>query len=180
MLVFNHSSYIDVLLIAAFVPGEPVFVAKSELAPQRLAGPLLRRLGVVFVERYEIGASVAETEAVARLARDGRVIVFFPEGTFTRRPGLSEFYLGAFKIAADAGKPVIPGVLRGTRTMMRSDHWFPRRTALGITIGDPIMPTGTDFASVLWLRDAARAVILAGCGEPDIRELVKPSPSAAA
>jgi 1-acyl-sn-glycerol-3-phosphate acyltransferase len=179
VLVFNHTSYIDVLLLAAFVPGEPVFVAKKQLAPQKFAGPLLRRLGAVFVERYEISTSGVDTEAVARLAREGRVLVFFPEGGFTRRPGLSEFFLGAFKIAAEAGKPVIPGVLRGTRAMMRSDQWFPRRTAIGMAIGEPILPTGTDFASALQLRDAARAAILVGCREPDIRELVRPNLPAA-
>jgi hypothetical protein len=36
------------------------------------------------------------------------------------------------------------------------------------------MPSGTDFASVLRLRDEARKAILAGCGEPDLGELVKP------
>jgi len=176
VLVFNHSSYIDVLLVAAFVPGEPVFVAKKELAAQSFAGPFLRRLGTVFVDRYEIGASLADSEAIAEPAREGRVLVFFPEGSFTRRPGLSEFYLGAFKIAAEAGKPVIPGILRGTRAMMRSDQWFPRRTPIGLTIGAPIMPGGADFTAILQLREAARAFILAGCGEPDLRELVKPEP----
>ena len=39
VLVFNHSSYIDALLLVAFIPGEPVFVAKKELAPQKFAGP---------------------------------------------------------------------------------------------------------------------------------------------
>jgi 1-acyl-sn-glycerol-3-phosphate acyltransferase len=178
VLVFNHASYIDVLLVAAFVPGQPVFVAKKELAPQKFAGPLLRRLGAVFVERYDVSTSVADAEMVAGLARDGRVLVFFPEGSFTRRPGLSEFYLGAFKIAVEVGKPVFPCVLRGTRAMMRSDQWFPRRTAISMTVGEPIMPAGTDFAAALRLRDAARAVILAGCGEPDIRELVKPNQTA--
>jgi 1-acyl-sn-glycerol-3-phosphate acyltransferase len=178
VLVFNHSSYVDVFFLAAFIPGEPVFAAKKELGRQRLAGPFLRRLGAVFVDRYDVSASVADAETFGRLARDGRVLVFFPEGTFTRRPGLSEFYLGAFKIAAEAGKPVVPGILRGTRAMMRGDQWFPRRTPISLSLGEPILPGGTDFASVVGLRDASRAVILAGCGEPDIRELVKPSPTA--
>jgi 1-acyl-sn-glycerol-3-phosphate acyltransferase len=176
VLVFNHASYVDVVLVAAFLPGTPVFVAKKDLEPQRFAGPLLRRLGAAFVERDETGASVADAEAITRLAGDGHVLVFFPEGTFTRRPGLSEFHLGAFKIAAEAGRPIIPGILRGTRGMLRSEQWLPRRNAISMTIGEPIAPTGADFARVLRLRDAARAVILAGCGEPDLRELVKPSP----
>jgi len=174
MLVFNHSSYMDALLLSATLPGEPVYVAKRELAGQLFAGPFLRRLGALFVERYEIGASLADTEAAIAAARQGRNIVFFPEGTFTRRPGLSGFYLGAFKVAAQANLPVLPGIIRGTRTMLRSNQWFPRRTPLSVRIDEPIASSGTDFTSLVRLRDAVRQVVLAHCGEPDIGDLVKP------
>src|SRR5271165_6411818 len=89
MLVFNHSSYMDALVLATVLPGEPAIVAKRELSGQRVAGPLLRRLGVPFVERYEVSGSLADAERLIDLARKGRLLVFFPEGTFTRRPGAS-------------------------------------------------------------------------------------------
>jgi len=175
ILVFNHSSYMDALLLSATLPGEPVYVVKRELAGQIFAGPFLRRLGALFVERYDTSASVADTEAAIAAARQGRNIVFFPEGTFTRRPGLSGFYLGAFKVAAQADLPVLPGIIRGTRTMLRSNQWFPRRTPLSIRIEKPLKPSGADFRSLVRLRDAARQIVLAHCGEPDIGELVKPA-----
>jgi 1-acyl-sn-glycerol-3-phosphate acyltransferase len=178
MLVFNHSSYMDALVLTAVLRGAPVYVAKKELAGQIFAGPLLRRLGTLFVERYDIIGSLADTEDVIAAARQGRNIVYFPEGTFTRRPGLSGFYLGAFKVAAEASLPVLPGIIRGTRSMLRSDQWFPRWTPLSIRIEDAVKPSGTDFASLVQLRDATRNVILAQCGEPDLGELVKPAASA--
>ncbi len=174
MLVFNHASYTDPLVLAAVLPGAPVFVGKREFAGQLVAGTLLRRLGALFVERYDLAAGLADTESATDLARQGRVIVFFPEGTFTRRPGLSEFFLGAFKVAGDAGLPVYPGVIRGTRTMLRGDQWLPRRSRIDVEIADAIKPGGSDFASVLRLRDAAREAMLARCGEPDLGELIKP------
>ena len=179
MLVFNHSSYMDSLVLAAVLPGEPAIVAKRELAGQFVAGPLLRRLGIPFVERYDVSGSLADAEALIALARQGRILVFFPEGTFTRRAGLSEFYLGAFKVAAEANLPVLPGIIRGTRSMLRGDQWFPRRAAISVEIGEPVMPSGADFASVLRLRDAVRNVMLARCGEPDLGELIKPASSQA-
>jgi 1-acyl-sn-glycerol-3-phosphate acyltransferase len=172
MLVFNHSSYMDVTLLAAFLPGAPAYVAKRELAGQLFAGPFLRRLGALFVERFDAVAGVADAEALTASAREGRNLVFFPEGTFTRRPGLSGFHLGAFKIAAEAGLPVYPGILRGTRSMLRGEQWFPRRTPLALRIEPPIHPEGADFAAELRLRDAVRAAILAHCGEPDMDELL--------
>jgi 1-acyl-sn-glycerol-3-phosphate acyltransferase len=174
VVVFNHSSYADALVVAAALPGEPAFAAKMELAGQAVAGPFLRRLGAHFVDRYDAAASVADTEAIVRLAREGRPVIFFPEGTFTRRPGLTGFYLGAFKVASDAALPIVPGVITGTRTMLRADQWFPRWTALGVSLNDPIPPSGTDFASVVQLRDKVRKVIAAQCGEPDLGGLAKP------
>ena len=52
---------------------------------------LERRLGIPFVERYDVSGSLADAQRLTALAREGRVLVFFPEGTFTRRAGLSAF-----------------------------------------------------------------------------------------
>jgi 1-acyl-sn-glycerol-3-phosphate acyltransferase len=178
VLIFNHSSYADALVLGAVLPGEPAYLAKKELAGQWFIGFLLRRLGALFVERFDLAESLADiADAIAVASRD-RTLVIFPEGTFTRRAGLSGFYLGGFKIAAEAGLPVIPGVLRGTRSMLRSDQWWPRRTRVGVDIGEPLRAEGKDFASILRLRDAARLSMLARCGEPDLNELIKPPPPA--
>ena len=174
VLALNHSSYMDAVIVAAVLPGEPAYVVKKELAGQIFAGPLLRRLGVLFLERFDVSDSMADLESVTAAAREKRLLVFFPEGTFTRRAGLSGFYLGAFRVAAEANLPVIPAILRGTRSMLRGEQWFPRWSPISVTIENPIAPKGTDFASVVQLRDAVRNVIAAGCGEPDLGELIKP------
>jgi 1-acyl-sn-glycerol-3-phosphate acyltransferase len=174
IVVFNHASYFDAVVVAAVISGEPAYLVKRELSNQLFAGPLLRRLGALFIERYELTGGIADTAAATALARDGRLLVVFPEGTFTRQPGLLEFFTGAFKIASEAGLPVYPGVLRGTRSILRSDQWFPRWGRVDVQILEAITPEGTDFASILRLRDAVRAAVLAHSGEPDLRELVKP------
>ena len=161
------------------LPGEPAFLAKSELAHQPLTGPLLRRLGALFVDRHDLAGGLADTAAATAFAREGRVLVVFPEGTFTRQAGLLEFFTGAFKIASEARLSVYPGVLRGTRSMLRSDQWFPRHARVEVEILDPVSPSGSDFASIVQLRDRVRQAILSRCGEPDLHELVKPEqPSA--
>jgi 1-acyl-sn-glycerol-3-phosphate acyltransferase len=89
-------------------------------------------------------------------------------------PGLMPFHLGAFAAALEAGAPVVPIALRGTRSMLRGDSWFPRSGAIGVTIGQPIDAAGVraeagDFwKAALRLRDEARAHILRYCGEPDL------------
>ncbi len=175
VLVFNHTSYTDALVLSATLPAAPVFVAKRELTKQFIAGKVLPRMGMLFVERGSHGKSHAEVDAVTAVARKGRFIVFFPEGTFTRRAGLTKFYLGAFNVAAGANIPVHPGALRGTRSLLRPDQWFPRRSNIEVEIGDPIQPVGSDFASVVKLRDAARAEVLRMSGEPDLGDISLPS-----
>ena len=72
--------------------------------------------------------------------------------------------------AARQHLPILPVTLRGTRSILRGDQWFPRRGAVSVRIGEPIPPDGEDFAAALRLRDKARAAILAHCGEPDVAE----------
>ena len=70
---------------------------------------------------------------------------------------------------------LVPGIIKGTRTVLRSDQWFPRHSAISIEIGDPVLPAGTDFQPIVRLR-AGAAMMFARCGEPDLEELVKPEP----
>jgi 1-acyl-sn-glycerol-3-phosphate acyltransferase len=174
VLMFNHSSYVDALVLAAVLPGEPAYLAKKEFADQILVGMMLRRLGVLFIERYDLAESLADITTAINAASRDRVLVVFPEGTFTHRWGLLGFFLGGFKVASEAGLPIIPGALRGTRSMLRSDQWMPRKTAISVEIGEPVQPFGKDFAAILRLRDSVRSAILKRCGEADLNELIKP------
>ena len=168
ILVANHCSYLDSLVLVAAFPGETAFVAKAELAPQLFAGTLLRRIGAIFVERFDDASGLGDLDAVVEAARAGRRLAVYPEGTLTRRPGLLDFKLGAFAAAAAAGVPVVPVTLQGTRSVLRGGQWFPRPGDVRVTVGSPLFAEQDGFDAAIALRDAARAAILAGCGEPDL------------
>ena len=170
IVVTNHVSYLDGLVVSAVMPGELAFVVKKELEAQFFAGHFLKALGTLFVDRVDPEGGVEDTRKARAAAEAGNVLVFFPEGTFTRAPGLLRFRLGAFLIAAQQQLSVVPLTLRGTRSVLRGEQWFPRHGAVSVHIGEPILPDGTDFSATVRLRDKVRAVILAGCGEPDVAE----------
>lgn len=174
VLVANHASYLDGIVLAAALPHPVVFVVKGELQSQFVPRVYLQRLGAVFVERFDPGRGSADARRLAELARSGGRLAFFPEGTFERMPGLAPFHMGAFVAAAEAGVPVVPLSIRGTRGILRPDHWFPRRGAILVTVGKPQQPQGSDWAAALALRDAARDEILRHCGEPDLSHLPSP------
>jgi 1-acyl-sn-glycerol-3-phosphate acyltransferase len=168
VVVVNHASYLDPLVLLAVLPSTVSFVAKRELAEQFFARVLFRRLGTEFVERFDPQRGIEDTEHVLQAVRQGRSMLFFAEGTFGRAPGLRPFRMGAFVVAAQTGVPLVPIGINGTRSILRSGQWFPRRGQVSVTIGAPIKPQGTDWMSAIALRDAARAQILEYCGEPDL------------
>lgn len=176
VLVTNHASYLDAVVLVAALPGDVSFVAKRELADFAILRILLERLGTEFVERFDTQRSVEDTAQVLKAVRQGRAVVFFPEGTFGREPGLRPFRMGAFIVAAQAGVPVVPLALRGTRSILRAKQWLPRRGTLRLTIGEPLAARGTDWTAAIALRDEARASILRYCGEPALDTPVDPGP----
>lgn len=176
VVVANHASYLDGLLLVAAIEPPLSFVAKRELAGQWVPGRFLQGLGAHFVERFEVRRSVDDARRLARLARSERRLAFFPEGTFTRAAGLRAFYMGAFAAAAQNGLPVVPVAIRGSRTLLREGGWFPRRAPITVTVGAPLVPEGSDWDAARTLRDEARAQILRHCGEPDLARQASASP----
>ncbi|MGE5386858.1 MAG: AMP-binding protein [Betaproteobacteria bacterium] len=171
VLVANHASYLDGLVLMAVLPRPYAFVAKQELKGHWIPRLFLQRLGIEFVERFDARRSADDAERLAQAAHGGRSLGFFPEGTFKRMPGLLPFHLGAFVAAARARVPVVPVAFNGTRSILRGDNRFPRRGAIAVTFGVPIAPENGDtetFAAAVRLRDAAREAILPHCGEPSM------------
>ncbi len=168
VIAANHASYLDGVVLVAALPRPFGFVAKGELKAKAIPRIFLRRLGAEFVERFDRQRGVEDVQQSCLALGAGKSLIFFPEGTFYRMPGLLPFRMGAFVAAARTGVPVVPVTIRGTRSALRADHWFPRRGALSVVIGAPIAPQGADWDAAVRLRDAARVEILRHCGEPDL------------
>jgi len=168
ILVANHASYIDAIVLAEILPRPFCFVAKAELLSNFVPRLFLQRIGAEFVERFDSKAGAQDAERVAQLAAGGKSLMFFAEGTFQDRPGLMPFRMGAFVAAAKAGAPVIPLSINGSRSILTGRNWHPRRGRIRVTIGAPIEPQGSDWSDALALRDQARQAILRDLDEPDL------------
>ncbi len=174
LYVVNHASYIDGLVLSGYLPRAVSYVAKRELLGNPIARLFLTRIDTAFVERFDATKGVSDFLGLAARSREERSRLFFPEGTFTRRPGLLRFHMGAFVAAAEANLPVVPLTLRGTRSILRGSDWLPHRGQVHLRIGQPITATGlgcqaqSPWQLAVALRDAARREILKHCGEPDL------------
>ncbi|HEX8009768.1 MAG TPA: AMP-binding protein [Casimicrobiaceae bacterium] len=168
VIVVNHASYTDAIMLAAALPVEVHFAAKREFERVPLVGFALRRLGAYFVERIDPVRGVEDTRELAAAVRRGETVVFFPEGTFSRAPGLAAFRLGAFAVGAETDTPIVPIVLRGTRSVLREQRWLPVRYPVEISIQPPVAPAGHDWSAAVKLRDRVRDIMLRRCEEPDL------------
>ncbi|MGH7894987.1 MAG: 1-acyl-sn-glycerol-3-phosphate acyltransferase, partial [Candidatus Binatia bacterium] len=179
VLVANHASYVDPVVLLAALPKDFRFVAKRELLATPLIGAVIRRVGDLTVERVDLSRSVADADLATEALRGGTSLLFFAEGTFFRPAGLLPFRLGAFKTAVETGRVVVPITIRGTRDVLPADSWLPRPGTISVVIGAPLRPAGSGWPEMVRLRDQARTAIAAGCGEPALerRPAVASAPS---
>ena len=112
LMVSNHLSYIDVLVIASLAPS--VFITSVELGSTLFLGMLARLGGSVFVERRKAFGLKKEIAMITRVLEDGFAVVLFPEGTTSNGEHVRPFKNSLFDSAVAAGTGILPLCLRYT------------------------------------------------------------------
>jgi len=169
VVVANHASYVDGVILPGNLPSRFSYVIKGEMQNFPVIGLLLGRLGSKFVERFEASGSARDARRLLRAASAGESLVIFPEGTFIREPGLGRFRSGAFAAAINANVPVVPVVISGSRRILTAGNILPRHSHVRIDILNPIETSDDAFASSKALAGLARRRILAVLDEPDLQ-----------
>ena len=168
IVVANHASYIDGVILNGYLPPRFSFVIKGEMGRVPVAGFVLRRIGSEFVERFDSSGSARDARRLLKVAESGESLAFFPEGTFLALPGLDRFRAGAFAAAINSKLPVVPVVISGSRQIMPAATILPRHGQLTFDILEPIAPNDPSFESSKDLAELARQRILAVLDEPDL------------
>jgi 1-acyl-sn-glycerol-3-phosphate acyltransferase len=134
LVVANHLSNADPLLIAASFSRKAMFMAKKELFRSRVIGAFLSS-GAFPVNRGQMGGR-AMRQSLELLAGGG-VLAVFPEGMRSPTSQLGPAMPGVALIAVRSRAPVLPVAITGTEQFGRWD-WLWRRPAINITIGPPL------------------------------------------
>ena len=166
VVVANHQSYLDGIILTAVLPPQYTFLIKGEMVRVPIASFMLRRLGSEFVDRSSSGQRQRSARRLVQAARSGSAIAVFPEGTFDGAPGLKPFHHGAFRAAWQAGLPIAPVVITGARQKLPADTWLPRPGPLAVEFC-PIV-SSSEFADQGTLVRVTRDAILQRLGEPDL------------
>jgi 1-acyl-sn-glycerol-3-phosphate acyltransferase len=159
-VVSNHESFADILLIS-HLPWEMKWLSKAELFRVPVLGWLMQLAGDIPVKRG-FGPSAVEAMAKCKEVLADKVsVMIFPEGTRSATSELLPFKDGAFRLAIDAGVPILPLALHGTGTALPKHDWrFGRSTAV-VKVLEPVETAGLTTADIPALKERVRNMIVA-------------------
>ncbi len=138
VFLFNHQSQFDVIILPKVLEGGVTGIGKKELTKNPIFGPLMRFVGVTFIDRANTTQAKAALAPVVQTLRGGLSIAVAPEGTRSYTPGIGPFKKGAFHIAIQAGVPVIPVVIRNAGEINWRNSMIARKGTVDVAILPPI------------------------------------------
>lgn len=112
VFIFNHQSGLDMILMLKLLRRDFTGVAKQEIRSNPVFGPLFSAAGVAFVDRTNTVKAIEALGPALQALREGRSLIMAPEGTRSTTPALGPFKKGAFRLAMQAGVPIVPVVFR--------------------------------------------------------------------
>ncbi len=143
VLVANHTSWFDVLTLAAYLPGRYVFVAKKEVRKIPFLGYTIERCGHVYIDRGDHQRALKSLEeARVKLEKEKPTVIMFPEGTRSETGELQRFKKGAFVLAIQTGADVVPAAISGSRQVMPKHSLLIHAGTVVVRLGTPI-PVGS-------------------------------------
>ena len=155
VVVANHESFVDILLIS-HLPFEMKWLSKAEFFKYPVVGWLMRLAGDIPLDRSS-GRSAVRALKECRARLDDRVsVMIFPEGTRSPTGELQEFKDGAFRLAVDAGVPIIPLAVHGAKSALPKHDWRFGQARAEVRILEPVSTEGLTKRDVPALRERVR------------------------
>jgi 1-acyl-sn-glycerol-3-phosphate acyltransferase len=153
----NHQSIYDIPIVFTSIPVQLRIVAKASLGRFPFLGWHLQRTGHLLIDRKNPGAGVVKK--MARLVGGARSLIVFPEGTRSVDGSVARFKGGMFLVAIDAGLPVVPVSIAGSRHVMLKGRLMTCPGDVTITIHEPIPTTGVGREGARELAERVRAIV---------------------
>jgi len=143
VLVANHTSWLDPIVLPLALPRKPGFLAMEELWKMPVVGFVMRAYGHLAIPLHRGAVDATALRRALGVLKEGALLIVFPEGGISPDGRLRPFHRGAALLAARAGAPLVPVAISGTRDALPLTRVVPRLRPITIRIGAPIPVTGT-------------------------------------
>jgi 1-acyl-sn-glycerol-3-phosphate acyltransferase len=157
----THQSWMDIPAMLVYLPVQLRIAAKKSLFRIPFMGWHLQRAGHIPIDRNSTENAVTTLQRSADYLRDGVCVFIFPEGTRSADGALHLFKKGGFRLAVQAGVPVIPITIIGSRAVLPRDSIIFRAGPIRMYIDPPVPTAGLTDSDVPALIDQTRAAMLA-------------------
>ncbi|MBI4775792.1 MAG: 1-acyl-sn-glycerol-3-phosphate acyltransferase [Deltaproteobacteria bacterium] len=145
VFVANHASMLDIAILLGYLPSPFLWLAKKELFRLPMFGAGIRYIGSIPIDRGHPRAAIKSMRTAANRVKGGASIVVFPEGTRSRDGRMKPFKAGAFHLAKQSGRPMVPVALLGARRALPAESLRIRRVPLVLVITPPIPTAGVEI-----------------------------------
>lgn len=162
VIMCNHQSVFDIAALVRTLPVPWKFVAKRELLWIPFFGWALAMADQVIVDRRNREKAVASLSRAAERVRGGVNVIIFPEGTRTQCSELGDFKSGGFHLAIQAGVPIVPVAVSGSRSITPKRSLRVESGRMRVRYGDPIPTRDLTFDDRHALKQRVRDAIMDG------------------
>lgn len=159
VVIANHQSLIDIYLLYGCSGLEIKWVMKQELRSVPIIGLACQVMGHIYIDRSNTEAAIASINQGQNRVRNGISIVFFPEGTRSRRDELLPFKKGAFRLAKELQLPILPISIHGTNRVLPSDTMDLRPGTVKLRFHEPIDTSEQPTKDAAELAESTRDLI---------------------
>lgn len=134
----NHQSYFDIMLMLGYINKPLSFIAKKELARLPLISQWMRHLGCLFLDRSQVRQATAVFQQAVEKVQKGWSMVIFPEGTRSHSADMAAFKKGSMKLPMRANVPIVPVSIDGTYKVFEGNGKRIGPARINLVISPPI------------------------------------------
>ncbi len=160
IFLMNHQSALDIPVAFAVIPVNIRFIAKHVLKWVPFLGWYMAGTGMIFLNRSNRREAMRSLKRAGERIRAGSNILIFPEGTRSKDGRILPFKKGSFVLAVEAGVPIIPMAIEGTRKVLPTGSVRLWRHPIRVKVGQPISTAGRKGPEREVLMNEVRDVII--------------------
>jgi 1-acyl-sn-glycerol-3-phosphate acyltransferase len=143
VLVANHVSWLDPIILPTVLPRKPAVLAMEELWRMPVVAWVMRSYGPLAIPLRRQAVDTTALRRAVDALRDGCWLIVFPEGGIPQPGEVRAFHRGAAMLAAKAGAPMVPVAITGTADALPLGRLIPRRRPITVYFGEPfVVPAG--------------------------------------